>query len=116
MNLTAYLLNVSFCLAVFYLVYWLGLRKLTFFAANRAYLLVTSAVSWLLPALRLPAASLPVDNTPLSWVSAGWSAGPGSVPAAVMAPLTSPSAGTWAVPLEYVLPAVYLAGAAWMLF
>jgi hypothetical protein len=71
MNLTGYLLNVSFCLAVFYLVYWLGLRKLTFFAANCLYLLAASAVSWLLPGLPLPAASLPVENPP----SRGWQPG-----------------------------------------
>jgi hypothetical protein len=115
MNVLPYLLNVSACLAVFYLVYWLGLRKLTFFAANRLYLLLTSAVSWLLPALRLPAASLPVDHTPLSWVSAGLSSGRVLLPAEVVGPLTGPAAGAPAVSTEPVLLALYLAGTAWML-
>jgi hypothetical protein len=115
MNVLPYLLNVSACLAVFYLVYWLGLRKLTFFAANRLYLLLTSAVSWLLPALRLPADSLPVDHTPLSWVSAGLSAGRVLLPAEVVGPLTGPAAGAPAAATEPVLLALYLAGAAWML-
>ncbi len=115
MNLTGYLLNVSFCLAVFYLVYWLGLRKLTFFAANRRYLLLTSAVSWLLPGLRLPGVPLPVENTPLSWAATGLSAGRVSLPAETLSPLISPAAG-WAVTVEHGLLAVYLAGAAWMLF
>jgi hypothetical protein len=34
----------------------------------------------------------------------------------VTGPLTSPAAGAWTVSFEHVLPALYLAGAAWMLF
>ncbi len=115
MNLLPYLLNVSACLATFYLVYWLGLRKLTFFAANRLYLLLTSTVSWLLPALRLPAASLPVESSPLSWVSAGLSPGTVLLPAEVMAPLAGPASSAPALTTGPVLLALYLARAAWML-
>lgn len=44
-----YLVQSSVCVALFYMVYYLFLRKLTFFKLNRVYLLVSLALSLLIP-------------------------------------------------------------------
>lgn len=52
--LTLYLLEASVCLGVFYLFYLAILHRQPTFRYNRAYLLVTSALGWLLPLLEVP--------------------------------------------------------------
>lgn len=47
-----YLLKVSACLTLFYCLYLIGLRKLTFFKVNRAYLLLGLAISFVIPTLK----------------------------------------------------------------
>ncbi|MGV3504379.1 MAG: TonB family protein [Adhaeribacter sp.] len=54
-SLTIYLSQASACLVVFYGFYHLVLRKETCFQFNRAYLLLTPALAWLLPLLPQPA-------------------------------------------------------------
>lgn len=48
-----YLLKVCICSALFFALYLLVFKKLTFFRANRFYLLVTLALSFVIPALQL---------------------------------------------------------------
>ncbi|WP_419802500.1 M56 family metallopeptidase [Mucilaginibacter sp.] len=54
MKAVVYLLQVSACSAIFYLFYFLLLRKLTFFTLNRWFLLTTVLLSFLIPAISLP--------------------------------------------------------------
>jgi len=49
-----YLAKSGLCLALGYGVYWLVLRKETYFALNRAYLLGTAALALVLPLFRIP--------------------------------------------------------------
>jgi len=49
-----YLTQVTACSAVFYLFYYLLLSRLTFFAINRWYLLITVILSFVIPAIKLP--------------------------------------------------------------
>ncbi|MCC9166710.1 M56 family metallopeptidase [Pontibacter harenae] len=53
-NLPQYLLESGVCLAAFYLLYLVALRKETSFQYNRFYLLAAVAISFLLPLLQLP--------------------------------------------------------------
>lgn len=60
-----YLLESAFCLACFYVFYWLALRRETFFQWNRAYLLLAPLLSFGIPALRVELerqAETPADN------------------------------------------------------
>lgn len=52
MELLVYLLKASVCMALFYAIYLLVLRKLTFFRINRFYLLFTLLLSFVIPALQ----------------------------------------------------------------
>lgn len=49
----AYLVQVSICMAVFFAFYYFLLRRETLFHSNRLYLLLTLALSFVLPALRI---------------------------------------------------------------
>lgn len=53
---THYLLESAFCLACLYALYWLFLRRETFFQLNRAYLLLAPVLAFILPALHIPIA------------------------------------------------------------
>jgi hypothetical protein len=48
-----YLLKVSTCMATFFVLYYFGFRKLTFFNLNRIYLVATLLASFVIPALEL---------------------------------------------------------------
>jgi beta-lactamase regulating signal transducer with metallopeptidase domain len=54
MGAITYLLQVSGCMAIFYLFYYLLLNRLTFFTINRYYLVVTLVLSFVIPALTIP--------------------------------------------------------------
>jgi len=54
MSAITYLLQVSGCMAIFYLFYYLLLNRLTFFTINRYYLVVTLVLSFVIPALTIP--------------------------------------------------------------
>ncbi len=49
-----YLMQSAFCLAALYLIYWLFLRKDTFFRANRFYLISSLFLSFTLPLFKVP--------------------------------------------------------------
>ncbi len=51
MSTIQYLLESAFCLACFYAIYWLALRRETFFQWNRLYLLLAPLAACALPAL-----------------------------------------------------------------
>jgi len=53
-DLLSYLLRSAVFLALFYGLYWATLRRETFFALNRAFLLAAAALSLTLPLLRVP--------------------------------------------------------------
>ncbi len=53
-DFAVYLLRSGAHLALFYAVYWIFLRRETFFALNRAFLLGSAALSLALPLLRVP--------------------------------------------------------------
>ncbi|WP_121812165.1 M56 family metallopeptidase [Mucilaginibacter kameinonensis] len=59
MNMLTYLLQVSACTAVFYLLYFACLRRLTFFSLNRWYLLLTLMASFGIPLITIPVSSVP---------------------------------------------------------
>jgi hypothetical protein len=53
-DLLIYLVRSAACLLLFYGVYWLVLRKETFFALNRAFLVGAAVLSLALPLVRVP--------------------------------------------------------------
>ncbi|MDB5126913.1 M56 family metallopeptidase [Mucilaginibacter sp.] len=54
MKAIIYLLQVSACTGIFYLFYFVLLRRLTFFTLNRWYLLGTLLLNFIIPAISLP--------------------------------------------------------------
>lgn len=54
-----YILQVSACWGLFYLLYALVLSRTTFFSWNRAYLMLTLVISLLLPAMEWPVTEAP---------------------------------------------------------
>ncbi|GAB3507703.1 hypothetical protein GCM10027341_42670 [Spirosoma knui] len=77
MNGLSYLLTVSLFLLLFYGCYRLLLRRTTFFALNRAYLLFSVGMSLLLPLVDLPdraAESLPISTISLPTFGVGTTA------------------------------------------
>ena len=97
-DLASYLGRSAAFLALFYALYWLILKRETFFAVNRAYLLAAAALSLVLPLLRVPSPFFEtvVYARPLPELTAAASA-------------AAPSQG--AGPLD-VLLVIYAAGAA----
>ena len=94
-----YLAKSGLCLALLYGVYWLFLRRETFFVLNRAYLLGTAALSLILPLIRVPSPFLTTVVT-------------GGGPAASAA-LNVPAAATQTPADPWrALVLIYLAGAA----
>ncbi len=59
-----YLLQTSGCMAVLYLIYWLLLKRETFFRFNRWYLLGSVVLSAVLPLIELPASPTPLYVIP----------------------------------------------------
>src|SRR5882757_3635379 len=53
MGAIIYLLQVSGCMAIFYLFYYFLLNGLTFFTINRHYLLITLVLSFIIPAITI---------------------------------------------------------------
>lgn len=52
-NFIIYSIEIAFCLALFYLAYWLFLKNETFFKLNRFYLIFSVAASLFMPLLNL---------------------------------------------------------------
>ncbi|SDF07234.1 Signal transducer regulating beta-lactamase production, contains metallopeptidase domain [Mucilaginibacter pineti] len=53
MNAMIYLAQVSACTGIFYMFYYVLLRRLTFFTINRWYLLLTLLLSFIIPVLKI---------------------------------------------------------------
>lgn len=62
MDAFPYLLKVNVCWAVFYGCYWLLFRKHTFFLLNRAYLLFSLIISFIIPTIELHQTVTIVEN------------------------------------------------------
>ncbi len=54
MNAIVYMWQVSACTGIFYAFYYLLLKRLTFFTINRWYLIITLALSFIIPLLTIP--------------------------------------------------------------
>jgi hypothetical protein len=98
-DLAVYLARSGAYLALFYALYWLALRRETFFALNRAFLLAGGALSLVLPLLRVPS---PFFRTVVTTPELGAPLEPGAAVAA--APAHGPAA-------PGILALAYVAGA-----
>jgi len=58
-----YLFEVGICLTLFYFIYWAFLKKETFFAFNRFFLILSIPVSFIIPLVRMPS---PFLTSPLT--------------------------------------------------
>ena len=98
-SLLLYLAETSFCFCVFALAYRLRLAGLTYFAANRAYLLGALALSVVIPLLAFPGL-------------AAWLANPAAAPAVARLPLRF----SWQLsqPLAHAAAAPTASGSDWV--
>lgn len=80
MEALPFLLKVNICWVVFYVCYWLLFRKHTFFMLNRAYLLFSLTVSFVIPALELQQTVSVVESAGAAAVTATGSVVVGEVP------------------------------------
>ncbi|PSL22458.1 M56 family metallopeptidase [Dyadobacter jiangsuensis] len=71
MEALPYLLKVNICWVVFYGCYWLLFRKHTFFMLNRAYLLFSLIVSFIIPALELQQTVSVVESAGAAVIATG---------------------------------------------
>lgn len=71
MEALPYLLKVNICWVVFYGCYWLLFRKHTFFMLNRAYLLFSLVISFVIPAVELQQTVTIVENASVVATAAG---------------------------------------------
>ena len=65
-ELQVYILEAGVCLALFYSIYWLFLKKETFFTINRVFLILSLPLSFVIPLLDVPspfAKIYPVEDT-----------------------------------------------------
>ena len=53
-NSLIYFFEVGVCLTFFYLIYWTFLKKETFFALNRFFLILSIPVSFVIPLVKMP--------------------------------------------------------------
>lgn len=70
-----YLLESAFCLACLYALYWIFLRRETFFQWNRAYLLLAPVLAFTLPALHIPITQPPAAES-VPAVQQNWTLAP----------------------------------------
>lgn len=106
-----YLLKVCICSALFYGTYYFLLKRLTFFAWNRYYLLGSLVLSLCVPVLQVDITRPQEQNalTDLIYSSSYIAAGIENLPARL------PSAGTFSFDWWALVVYVYLTGAAWFL-
>ena len=71
MELISYLLKVSVCTVLFFAVYLVVLRRLTFFRINRFYLLTTLFLSFLIPVLSFTVKGTVIDIPAVHSLAAG---------------------------------------------
>ena len=102
-SLFTYLLQSGACLTLFTIVYWLFLRRETFFTLNRIYLLAAALLSFLLPMFRLPS---PFFQTVIVL--------PASLPGGPAPAAAVPASSALLSPLSFLL-LIYLSGVAFLL-
>jgi TonB family protein len=71
MEALPYLLKVNICWVVFYGCYWLLFRKHTFFMLNRAYLLFSLVISFVIPTVELRQTVTVVENASITAIASG---------------------------------------------
>ncbi|MBO9565584.1 MAG: c-type cytochrome [Niastella sp.] len=101
-SLLQYLLNVSFSILPFYLLYLLCFRRLTFFNWNRWYILASLIISALIPLISFPSGEnhyLPVQNLPFL-------PQPAAMPATRQLPVTTVAPFDW----SQLLLTIYMGG------
>lgn len=103
-----YLLYASVCMMMFYLFYFIVLRRLTFFACNRFYLISTLALSAIIPMLTIRIAVK--NETPIHHLVSSW-----TLELSEGAQFQSASPGGDGISWSSILIAVYLTGLAFML-
>jgi hypothetical protein len=112
--LTQYLLESSFCLLFFYILYHFLLRKETFFQLNRAYLLATPIISLLIPLVQIPLVSptqgeLPAEGLNLDIVYPAIT-GANALEETIWEPVHNQTLQAWPFSFGEVLTVLYLIG------
>lgn len=62
-NFIIYSIEIAICLTLFYAVYWLFLRKETFFKLNRVYLIFSVVLAFLIPLLNITTDNILSENS-----------------------------------------------------
>ena len=65
-NWLIYLIEVSVCQTLFGLLYWTVFRHLSFFQANRIYLLTVTIISFIIPLISIPFWNAPGSDASIS--------------------------------------------------
>jgi TonB family protein len=104
----AYLLQVSLCWSIFYLLYYFWLSKETFFHLNRWYLLSTLVLGMLIPLLPSPFSSTVQESEWVTVYVAGFNQGLEMLEVTVTAPAEVERSFDWLALLKYI----YWAGVA----
>jgi hypothetical protein len=100
MNWLHYLLEANLYLAAAYGCYWLLFRKQTFYTANRVYLLVSTAICFVIPMIQLEALQ-PQNATEAVQQTVS------TVTTNIIAMSSAPSAGSF-ITLNKAITAIYL--------
>ncbi len=118
-----YLLESAFCLASLYALYWLFLRRETFFQWNRAYLLLAPVLALTAPALHIRLERAPAPRVEKSAAAATPATPPMALPALIEQAQAAPLAlhqalehPLWSLTLGELLWWVYVIVAAVFLF
>ncbi len=83
-----YLFQTVIAVSIFYLIYWLLLKKETFFRFNRYYFLVTAVIALIIPILDIGNISFFAESEPVKTISTGYVSMQNSVlPDAVVIPI-----------------------------
>lgn len=67
-----YLIQTVIAVSIFYLIYWLLLKKETFFRFNRYYFLVTAVIALIIPILDIGNISFFAESEPVKTISTGY--------------------------------------------
>ncbi|MCB0634149.1 MAG: TonB family protein [Saprospiraceae bacterium] len=100
--MVAYLLQVSLCWLIFYLLYYVWLSKETFFNMNRWYLLSTLVLGLLIPLLPSPFSTTVQENDWVTVYVAGFNQGLEMLEVTVTAPAVVENSFDWYALLKFI--------------